>query len=75
MSVLKNNRGQGLTEYIVLLMLVSVISISAVSLLGRTVKGKIEEATRTINSKVTDGGEKNTGANSGTSQGFNPFGN
>jgi Flp pilus assembly pilin Flp len=56
MNVLKNNRGQGLTEYIVLLMLVSVISIAAVSTLGRTVKSKIEEANRAINAKVSDSG-------------------
>jgi Flp pilus assembly pilin Flp len=48
MKIVHNQRGQGLTEYIVLLMLVSVISISAVSLLGRTVKGKIEEANKAI---------------------------
>ena len=62
MKLVRNNQGQGLTEYIVLLMLVSVISISAVSLLGRTVKGKIVEATKAINSKVTD---KGTGGDSG----------
>jgi Flp pilus assembly pilin Flp len=58
MKILKNDRGQGLTEYIVLLMLVSVISIAAVSTLGRTVKGKIEEASRAINTQVSDSGNK-----------------
>ena len=53
MKLMTNDRGQGLTEYIVLLMLISVISIAAVSTLGRTVKSKIEEASRTINSDVS----------------------
>ena len=52
---MKNNRGQGLTEYIILLMLVSVISIAAVGTLGKTVKGKIQEASRQINSGVSSG--------------------
>lgn len=52
-TVLQNESGQGLTEYIVLLILVSVVSIAAVSTLGRTVKGKIEEASRQINSGVS----------------------
>jgi Flp pilus assembly pilin Flp len=68
MKIVHNQRGQGLTEYIVLLMLVSVISISAVSLLGRTVKGKIEEANKAINSKVTDGGDGG-GGGAGTGAG------
>lgn len=55
MKLIQNNRGQGLTEYIVLLMLVSVISIAAVSTLGKTVKSKIEEANRNISSKVSAG--------------------
>ena len=53
---LKNDiRGQGLTEYIVLLMLISVISIAAVTTLGHTVRSKIEEANKQINSGVTGG--------------------
>lgn len=51
--LINNQQGQGLTEYIILLMLVSVISIAAVSTLGKTVKNKIEEANRKINSEVS----------------------
>jgi Flp pilus assembly pilin Flp len=60
-QLLRNNRGQGLTEYIILLMLVSVISIAAVSTLGHTVRGKIEEASRAINSGVSSDPGKNSG--------------
>ncbi len=52
-KLIKDQRGQGLTEYIVLLMLVSIISITAVSTLGKTVKGKIQEASNKINTEVS----------------------
>lgn len=45
--------GQGLTEYIILLLLVSVISIAAVKTLGSTIKTKIQEARNHINSDVS----------------------
>ena len=44
-----NNRGQGLTEYLVLLILISVISIGAVTTLGKTIQGKLKEAKDQIN--------------------------
>lgn len=52
-QVLKNEQGQGLTEYIVLLMLVAVISIGMVQTLGKTIKSKIQEANNHINSGVS----------------------
>lgn len=48
-----DSSGQGLTEYIILLMLVAVVSIGVVNTLGDTVKKKIEQAKEQINSKVT----------------------
>lgn len=48
-----NSSGQGLTEYIILLMLVAIVSIGVVNTLGDTVKKKIEQAKEQINSKVT----------------------
>ena len=46
---LANEIGQGLTEYIILMLLVSVVSIVAVTGLGKAVKSKINEAERHIN--------------------------
>jgi Flp pilus assembly pilin Flp len=40
--------GQGLTEYITLLLLVSIFSIAAAKTLGGTIKRKIEMAERHI---------------------------
>jgi len=40
--------GQGLTEYLVLLLLIAVISISAARTLGNTIRGKLEMAERHI---------------------------
>jgi Flp pilus assembly pilin Flp len=54
MTVLKNNRGQGLTEYLVLLMLVAVASIGLVAGLGKTVRGKIKEAQQHIDKVSAD---------------------
>jgi Flp pilus assembly pilin Flp len=52
---LSSEDGQGLTEYIILLLLVSVISIAAVKGLGSTIKSKIQEAKNHINSDVSIG--------------------
>ena len=52
-SVLSNREGQGLTEYLVLLLLIAVISIAAVRSLGGTIKDKLEMAQRHIRSDVT----------------------
>ena len=40
--------GQGLTEYLVLLLLIAVISIGAARTLGSTIRGKLEMANRHI---------------------------
>jgi hypothetical protein len=40
--------GQGLTEYLVLLLLIAVISIGAARTLGNTIRGKLQMAERHI---------------------------
>ena len=52
LTLTQNESGQGLTEYLILLILVSVISISAVQALGSTIKEKIQTARRHINEEV-----------------------
>jgi Flp pilus assembly pilin Flp len=54
MKMIKNERGQGLTEYIVLMMLICVISIATVATLGKTVRKKIMEAEKQIDSVSSD---------------------
>lgn len=44
--------GQGLTEYLILLLLVSVVSIAAVKSLGGTVKKKIQQARKAVHEEV-----------------------
>lgn len=44
--------GQGLTEYLILIMLVGVVSIAAVQGLGSTVRAKIDTVRRNINSGI-----------------------
>jgi len=51
--VLADEAGQGLTEYIVLLLLVCVVSITTVKTLGSRVKSKLAEASNHINSDIT----------------------
>ncbi|MGZ3698830.1 MAG: Flp family type IVb pilin [Bdellovibrionota bacterium] len=51
--MLKNENGQGLTEYLILLLLISVVSIAGAKALGGTIKAKIQEARNHINSDVT----------------------
>ena len=58
-SLILDQKGQGLTEYITFLLLISICSIAAAQTLGKTVKSKIEEANRHINSGISlddDGG-------------------
>jgi Flp pilus assembly pilin Flp len=54
MNIVKNRRGQGLTEYLVLLMLVAVSSIAMVAGLGKTIRGKITEARKQIDKVSPD---------------------
>ena len=48
-----NQKGQGLTEYLILVLLIAVVSIAATRSLGNTIKMKIQEARNHINSDVT----------------------
>jgi hypothetical protein len=48
-SLLDSEAGQGLTEYLMIMILVAVVSIVAVKSLGSTVKSKIQEAREHIN--------------------------
>jgi Flp pilus assembly pilin Flp len=67
MNMIKNERGQGLTEYIVLMMLICVVSIATVATLGKTVRRKISEAEKQINSVSSDAsqtyGDTTSGSN------------
>jgi hypothetical protein len=52
-NIIANRKGQGLTEYLVLLLLIAVISISAVKVLGGTIRDKIQLAQRHIEKDIT----------------------
>jgi Flp pilus assembly pilin Flp len=54
---IRSERGQGLTEYLILLMLVCVVSIAAVQSLGKEVKTKIQKVKEKINQEVTIDGD------------------
>ena len=49
-KICRNQSGQGLTEYLILLLLIAVGSIVAVRSLGGSVKDKIQGARERINS-------------------------
>ena len=49
---LKSNSGQGMSEYLILVVLIAVGSIAATKTLGGTVKNKLEMIERQINSQV-----------------------
>lgn len=51
--LIRDERGQGLTEYLILLLLVSVVSIAAVRSFGNTVKDKLQVIRSHIESDVT----------------------
>jgi Flp pilus assembly pilin Flp len=52
-SILNNNQGQALTEYIALVLLIAVVSIAATKALGGAVKLKLQDARDHINSDIT----------------------
>ncbi|MGK5084004.1 hypothetical protein WDW37_11955 [Bdellovibrionota bacterium FG-1] len=56
-----NSSGQGLTEYITLLLLISIVSMVAAQSLGGAIKRKIEVATRHINSDLSADSHENGG--------------
>ncbi len=52
-KVVRNQKGQGLTEYLILLILISVVSITAAKTLGSTIKSKIQVARDHINKDIS----------------------
>ncbi len=53
-----NNRGQGLTEYLMLVMLIAVVSIGVVKTIGSQIHNKLETVKRNIQREIVigDGG-------------------
>ena len=49
----KDQKGQGLTEYLILLLLISVVSITAATSLGGTIRRKLQVARDHINKELT----------------------
>lgn len=60
-TIIQSQSGQGLTEYLILLILISVACIASVHTLGNTVKDKLQRAREKINSVSVSG----TGINNG----------
>jgi Flp pilus assembly pilin Flp len=56
----KGQRGQGMTEYIIIVALVAVAAIAVVSLFGKKIKDKFIGANTTIE-KVGTGSDENAG--------------
>lgn len=48
-----NQQGQGLTEYILLVLLIGVVSITAVKSLGTEIQSKIKQARDSLNRDAT----------------------
>lgn len=60
-----DQKGQGLTEYIMLMLLVCLISVGIVGSLGKAIKSKLEVAKDHINKEITLGDKKNSNESSG----------
>lgn len=48
--------GQGLTEYLILLMLVAIVSVGATRSLGHVLRDKLQQARNELNREVTQYG-------------------
>lgn len=55
MKLIRNESGQGLSEYLILVLLIAVVSIASVKSLGGTVKTKLQSIRNHINSDVVLG--------------------
>jgi hypothetical protein len=53
MEKMKSQSGQGLTEYLILLVLVGVVCVGVSKSLGKVVRGKLEDAKNHIRNEVT----------------------
>ena len=49
-GILNNERGQGLTEYLILLVLIGVAAIAATQQVGTAIRGRLDAARTKINS-------------------------
>ena len=49
---LENKQGQGMSEYLILVMLVAVAAITATTSVGKTVFGKLDQIHRSIEDTV-----------------------
>jgi Flp pilus assembly pilin Flp len=63
-SILSNESGQGLTEYLVLLILISIASITIVTQMGNAVEGRFRAAKEKINSLSVNGDDDGGGKKS-----------
>lgn len=61
-KVVRNKQGQALTEYMTLLILVSLVAVGVTQGLGRTIKGKIKKAQKTIGSQLNLKEGRNSGS-------------
>ena len=65
MKLVKNQDGQGLTEYLMLMLLICVVSIAATKSIGSTVKAKLELVRKEINEEVSVYSDKKGGGGGG----------
>ncbi len=52
-SLLKNQSGQGMTEYLILVFIIAISSIAMVTTLGKDIRGKFKETSQDIKKKLT----------------------
>jgi Flp pilus assembly pilin Flp len=52
LKIYQNENGQGLSEYLILVLLIAVVSIASVKSLGGTIKDKLQTVRRHIHSDV-----------------------
>jgi Flp pilus assembly pilin Flp len=68
-----NESGQGMSEYLILVMLISVASIAASRSVGKTVSGKLKQIHSSLEKvtieSVTEGSEKSDQKSNAVSQG------
>lgn len=56
-ALLADEKGQGLTEYLILIMLIAVVSIGAAQGVGKQIKGKLKDVRNQIEREITVDGE------------------
>lgn len=58
LKILKSKKGQGMTEYILIVALIAILAVGGVKIFGSRIKGLFTGAAEKVSSEASEGGIK-----------------